>query len=290
MPGARLLPAILWLAVLAVGPADRAGAEELSARLLADSADGKLDQFDLFSAALIAGGVSDEGELADCHKRLSDALAGCTPAALVEMATDQRAETLVRILHKQVLVGRYDREATDLRITLDRGDYNCLSALVLFAELCRQADIELEFCALSGHVYCRLAGDPHGRIEPTRREPAPPPPTAATSPAEPRSITPIELLGRFYYNRGVACLAAHEYALGIELLRTACRLDPRDSDARANLLAGLNNWALALLAADETAAATRLIEIGLVIDPTFAPLQANAEYVRQQQLGGRRSR
>ena len=190
---------------------------------------------------------------------------------------------LLAALHRQVLVGGYDKEASDLRRTLASGDFNCLSALVLYVELCRRAGIDLEIWSLPGHVFCRLAGPPEVRIEPTHRAGSSRAAQVASD-ARPRRITQAELLGRFYYNRGVEQLASQQFAGGVELLRIACQLDPADRDARSNLLAGLNNWALALCHADEPAAAARLIEIGLSLDPHFPPLKANAEYVRRRAI------
>ena len=90
-----------------------------------------------------------------------------------------------------------------------------------------------------------------------------------------RRITPQQLLGKFYYNRGVQLLAHEEYAAGLELVRTALRLDPQDHDARENLLAGLNNWAAQHLRARRYGEAAGLIRQGLAIEPAYGPLVAN---------------
>jgi hypothetical protein len=80
-------------------------------------------------------------------------------------------------------------------------------------------------------------------------------------------------------------LQRRQFEPGVAALRLACQLDPEDADAQANLLAGLNNWAVAL-ADDQPAAAAALIARGLAIDPDYAPLVANRRYVAER-IGGR---
>ena len=48
----------------------------------------------------------------------------------------------------------------------------------------------------------------------------------------------------------------------------------------ANLVAGLNNWAVDLLRCGQHAEAAARIEQGLQIDPSFAPLVANQQLLR----------
>jgi tetratricopeptide (TPR) repeat protein len=100
-----------------------------------------------------------------------------------------------------------------------------------------------------------------------------------------RRISLVELLGKFFYNRGVELLKAQQFAEGIELLRISLDLDPADSDARANLVAGLNNWAVEYLRTGRYEDAAGLIEQGLFFDPGFAPLIANEQLVRVKRAG-----
>jgi hypothetical protein len=211
------------------------------------------------------------------RRHLADVAATVVTPPLMKLPTEDRAAAIFRQMHESVLVGQYDRGATDLRRALAGGNYNCLSALVIYHELCRRADVPLTLWSQPGHVFCKL-GDV--RIEPTCRQWLAP---AADFAELPRQIAPVELVGRFYYNRGVDHLERREFAAGVAALQIACRLDSRDADARDNLLAGLNNWALALAADDQHAAAAALIARGLAIDPAFPPLLANERYVLQRQ-------
>jgi hypothetical protein len=254
-----------------------ASAEGLSAldeALLADARDGSLDRFDLPSACLVAGGVTDERDLAENRRRLRDACTGIVGAIPAPAPASERARHLFQAMHDQLLVGKYHRGASNLRRTLASGDYNCLSALVVYHELCSQAGVPLSLGAQPGHVFCQFG---NMRIEPTCRQGNPP----ALEGPPPREITPVQLAGRFYYNRGIELLQQRQFEGGVAALQAACILDPHDADARANLLAGLNNWALAISSDSEHAAAA-LVARGLAIEPDFPPLVASESYLRQR--------
>ena len=59
-----------------------------------------------------------------------------------------------------------------------------------------------------------------------------------------RLLSEVELLGKFFYNRGVLQLQAGDIAEGTSLLRRSLLFNAQDDDARRNLAAGLNNWAV----------------------------------------------
>lgn len=277
------LTALFWAALFSAAPGLRSVAADaasgsLESRLLADARDGMLHDFDLLSACLIAGGVTGERELMTERSLLAAALARAQHIPQQGTA-QQRAAAIHEQLHRRVLTGRYDKHATDLRRTLATGDFNCLSATVLFVELSRRAGVAVEIWSQPGHVYCAL-GDRDVRIEPGSRQWRSAPLGVSTGiPA--RRITPLQLVGKLSYNRGIELLERHEFAAGIDALRLACQLDPLDADARTNLLAGLNNWAIELAEQDQPAAAAALIARGLAIDPAFAPLVANDRYVAE---------
>jgi tetratricopeptide (TPR) repeat protein len=280
----RLLRTVCLAALLVAAQCWRIWAADdasrsLDDRLLADTRDGMLQDFDLLSACLIAGGVTGERELMTDRSLLAAALERAQHIPQQDTA-QQRAAAIHEQLHRLVLTGRYDKHATDLRRTLSAGHYNCLSATELFVERCRRAGVPVEIWSQPGHVYCVL-GERAVRIEPASR-PWRSAPLGVTTSAPARRITPVQLVGKFYYNRGIELLERHEFAAGIDALRLACRLDPLDADARTNLLAGLNNWALELAERDQPAAAAALIARGLAIDPDFAPLVANERYVAER--------
>ena len=267
----------LALCVAWSSAATASGLSPLDEALLADARDGSFDRFDLPSACLVAGGVADEQELVLRRRQLAEACAAAVRSTLRSSPQDEQVRQLLQVLHDRVLIGKYDRTASDLRRMLAAGDYNCLSALVIYHEVCSQAGVPLTLWAVPGHVY--------GQVGPTRIEPTcrhwPPPSLAAATGSPPRQITPLALVGRFYYNRGVQLLEERRFEAGIAAMQAACQFDPGDAEARANLLAGLNNWAIELSRENRPAAAA-LVARGLAIDPQFAPLVVCERYLQER--------
>jgi tetratricopeptide (TPR) repeat protein len=270
-----------------VGRASWAPGTLLEQRLLEDAADGTLDHHSLLTAALIASGVSDDTQLIHWRKHLERQLERFEPSPGQRAMTVER---LFELLHSQLLTGRYDSAATELPATLGRGDYNCLTATTLLVVLGERYAIPLEPISTSGHIFCRLKSDPARTVESTCRKwfelPAADR-TVAMFPAAPGTARPIDrvqLLGKFYYNRGVALLADRQFARAVKLLEISRRLDAEDGDARENLLAGLNNWALALIDQERFEEAAELVREGQAIGPGYGPLLANDLHLHHRWL------
>ena len=158
------------------------------------------------------------------------------------------------------------------------GRFNCLSAVALYVDLCDAAELPVQIWLSRGHVFVRAATD-NGLID---IEPATPEWTdrLVMRRRGVRQISPVELLGKFYYNRGVELLQDRQFAEGAELLEISLQLDAADRDARANLVAGLNNWAVDHASSEQLRASRVAIGQGLAIDPVFAPLVANRQFLR----------
>jgi tetratricopeptide (TPR) repeat protein len=228
-----------------------------------------------------ASGTIDACELAFCQSLYEELQANIAPQSLRSVPLDDRLRILHQRLHAEILVGQYRLEASDIRLAIGRGDFNCLSATALYWDLAREAGVELEIWSLPGHVYLSCPQLATHIIEPARRTWPAEPSVQKIASSRARQVTPTQLIGKFYYNRGVLALERGEYAVGVELLRQSLALDPRDSEARKNLLAGLNNWAADLCRQQHYAEAQALIIQGLAIDGDFAPLVANQRYVRK---------
>ncbi len=102
----------------------------LEARVIADAVDGKLDQVDLLTAALVASGVADE-RVSLVHQRVLGALE--IPRSLGRAAQGplERGRVLLRALHGNVL-RRYVERQSSISVVIETGEFNCLSATVLF--------------------------------------------------------------------------------------------------------------------------------------------------------------
>lgn len=250
----------------------------LGDRLIADCRDGRLDKFSLFEAALIASGADGKAELSKwlgMYGSVREQILATLPAG----TATERLKAIHAAVHQFVLTGYYREAASDLRTALAIGDFNCLTSLLVCSDLCRAAGLNVQARMVRGHVFLSLEASP-GRV--LRVEPGTPQwAVRALEKADgDRTLSDIELLGKFYYNHGVQRLQAGKYVEGTTLLRTSLTLDPADADARANLAAGLNNWAVEHCRAKRFHDAAALIEQGLLLDPHFAPLVANEQLVR----------
>jgi tetratricopeptide (TPR) repeat protein len=102
----------------------------LEARIFADAVDGRLDEVDLLTAALVASGVPEE-RIRPEHQRIGAALAVVRDGARAAPTVRARGERLLRGLHGSVL-RRYVETQSRVDVAVDTGEFNCLSSAVLF--------------------------------------------------------------------------------------------------------------------------------------------------------------
>jgi len=258
--------------------------------LLDDAYDGQLQQLDFIEAALIASGQSDPAERTRWLRVRAARYAQIDFAGIGRLPPVHRAPAVLAGLHREILAGKFLPSATLLQTTLVSGDFNCVTATVLYYDLCMQAGVPVEILAQSGHVNCRLLSGGHEEVETTRRdwfaklaaEQFESVVVAKPRVEDRRAISPVQLLGRIYYNRALAALEQRDFAAAVNLLQVSIMLDEQDRDARENLLAGLNNWALSLCAAGEFSTAAEKIATGLKLDSKYQPLRTNELHVHQQ--------
>lgn len=251
------------------------GAED---RLLADAADGRLDQFSLFDAALIASGAPDAENAATCHARFERFRASLARAITAEMSVRERAKEILRRMHQEFLTGQYRPACTELHRTLNDGRYNCVTATVLFRCLCAEFGIPLKTIAETGHVYCLLEGDGRATIQTTSLDGF----TSSDATAGGREITDVQLLAKIYYNRGVSLLEKNRFRQAFDLLQIGYGLDRQDQIAWRNILACLNNWALSECDAGRFQHAAELLLRGLEMAPNYPPFLDNELHVHHR--------
>jgi hypothetical protein len=271
------------------------------AMLVADASDGGLDRCDLLWAALIAGGTNDVDTLNACRRRWEETRTLLHSAAVPVGSPRQSAAALLAWLHQRVLTGGYDARCSDLAATLREGRYNCVTSAVLFHMLAADVGLPTAFVECRGHVLVDVLG-PDGPIAvettcPTWLDGAagrPPEaaPAATGAPAVPRpgsaethrrTISETGLVAIAFYNRGVDCLEAGDPAGAVGANWLALQCDPASDAARTNLLAAVNDWALAQAAQGELDTAQELLSAGLQLAPSHGPLLKNQDAVRRMQ-------
>ncbi len=275
-----------------------AAASPLEERLFADVADGRLDDFEPLGAALVASGVEDNDGLRRYQAKsvaLADELRRSSGYA---GSPQDRVEAVLKFLHQRVFWRGYDLASTDLRRALDDGRFNCVSATVLFNYFAGTLDFECRGLEMPGHAMSRvLLSDGALDVEttcakwfqPDTRLPRPEGALAAmigdagsADRVGAREVSAIQLAAMIYYNRGVYLLAEKRFAEAAAANAKAVRLDPKNALARGNLLATINNWAIALSNRGEYAASVALLRRGLAMDAKFQPFVQNYVHAHRQ--------
>lgn len=280
VPGDASCGAIPDLPVSRPGP--------LESRLLADARDGRWDEFSLFEAALVASGIEREDELARRRLQFASICDGFAEAILADKPSD-RVKAAFELMHGQILTGEYRAQGIDFVRTLDDGDFNCVTATILFHCLCESFGVAPQAMATPGHVFSRFVGGHLGDVEatcprwfaavagpPSRRDARAGQGTAA------RPISPVQLIGKVYYNAGGARLATGGFAAAVKALWISVQLDPQDVAAQENLLAAVNNWSLAESDSGQFQQAAALLSCGMRMAPQYAAFLANDLHVHQK--------
>ena len=282
------------------GPARAQDIESAAAEveLLEDVDDGHLQRFEFVDAAFIAGGLTDPRSRAELLRRRDELYAAIDFSAIRKLPNQERPTAVLGALHVHILRGKFRPTATLVQETLTTGDFNCVTATILFFDICSRANVSVEIIAKSGHVCSRLVNS-DCEIETTRfvagnarydsrtqeevvRQMVSNLEARRAGKIVSRGITPSELLGRIYYNRALAALERQEFAAAVRLLEHSLTCDPQDRDALENLLAGYNNWALALCERSDYSAAAERIAKGLAHGASYQPLRSNDLHVHQK--------
>jgi len=274
------------------------GLGPLEKRFFDDAADGRLDEFSLLDTALIAGGVDDVRTLRHYEARLAAFVKELRRSGKVTGSPRRKAEAIFRFMHRRILHAGYGVDCTDLRIALDQGRFNCISATVLYNCLADEFGLRVCGVEMPGHATSRLSlrggsidvettcPSWFRLIDDPKRQAAAVKKTVGTISAKARSqareVSPIEIAAMVYYNRGVDLLARDRFREAAVANAKALRLDPASSTARGNLLATLNNWSIALSSANQYAEAVDLLRQGLAFAPAYEAFALNYVHVHHQ--------
>jgi len=270
----------------------------LERRLFADAADGRWNEHTLLRAALVASGAGDMRTVRRYEDRMAALAGALSRSGSVTGTPRQRAQAIFEFLHRESLGGGYQLDATDLRLALDQGRFNCVSASVLFNCLAEEFGLTARGLETPGHALSRLIlpegsldvettcpswfqllGDPEQQAEVVEQTLGFRPPHKAS---DLREVSAVELVATIYYNRGVDLLGQHRFAEAAAANSKALRLDPASATARGNLLATLNNWAIDLGARRHYADAVELLRQGMAADPRYSTFRTNLVHVHYQ--------
>jgi len=294
------------------------GMTPMEKRVLEDAADGKWDHFDLFRASLIIEGC-DSAKITGYEKRL-DRIADLIQEKAqknpnIKGNKEELTKLIFETLHAELLTGKYDIEATNPAIAFEKGDYNCVSATVLFNTLAQKSGLEVCGLEMSGHVLSRAKyGTNSADVETTC-------PTwfslksskerqnvtqsrigggvAVQNVAKPqvagkvdqvdelvqisrktREISDVQLVAAIYYNQGYDHWQANRLPEAVVATAKALLLDPENENAWGNLIGAINNIALGFSMKQKRhdIAAGLLDQIEL-IDPNFKDLKSNQYHI-----------
>ena len=272
----------------------------LEIRLFDDAAEGRCLNQSLLAAALVASGVNDVGTLRRYEGQVAGLVAELRRSGKVTGPARQQAQTIFEFIHHRVLRGGYQLDCTDLTIALRDGRFNCVSASVIFNCLAAEFGLVARGLEVPGHALSRLVlADGNLDVETTcpewfrlsdhpekqselvcktigvQRNPG-------RSSDERRPVSDVELVATIYYNRGVDLLGVKRFAEAAAANAKALRLDPNSITARGNLLATLNNWAVAEASAGRFHEAVGLLREGLAIEPGYETFQSNYRHVHRE--------
>jgi tetratricopeptide (TPR) repeat protein len=270
-----------------------APSDTLEEQLFADAADGRLDRFTPFTAALVASGVQDIDGLNRYQQKAASLVKELRNSPTLQSASPRRrAQAIFEFMHERVLRGGYDLAYTDMRRVFDDGHYNCVSATVLFNYMATELGFECRGLGMPGHAMSRLAfADGDFDVEntcprwfqldaETRKQTMIP--TGAVDRTKAQLVTPIQLTSMIYYNRGVDYLSDKRFGEAAAVNAKAVRLDSKNATARGNLLATLNNWAIDLGNSQRFEEAIDLLRQGRAMDAEFEAFSLNFVHIHRQ--------
>ncbi|MGL4594131.1 MAG: hypothetical protein ACRCUY_05325 [Thermoguttaceae bacterium] len=129
--------------------------------LLEDALDGKWDQFNLFSAALVAEGVRDHGDFQNYEEKINSVLSTAQRAMQTHPIEERQnqailTQELFESLHRNLLTKPYNINCTHLSDVLKTGHFNCVSATVLFNVLGEKMGLDVCALEMPGHALSRV--------------------------------------------------------------------------------------------------------------------------------------
>lgn len=251
---------------------------------------GRLDPAAFADVALLASGVLDAAKRKQYLDRIEAIAAKAQRAVASARDPKERADTLLRWLHREVLKKGYRRSQTDLSALLDTQTFNCVSSAVLYNIIALKLGIDVRAIEVPDHAFSIVyQGASHMDVETTA--------ALGFNPSRDqiknferttgfryvpdtdrhlrREVTEAGLAALIYYNRGVELSGAKRHHDALLAYVRAMNLDSEFASAAKNALATLANWSHELLTQRKWQEAIEVITIGVELAPNDAVLANN---------------
>ena len=229
----------------------------------------------LLQSALVAGGAGSPAEFARYRYRVDRCVANAEQRIL---DLDVRAQwDLLQIildsLHDTILTGNYCAGCDNVCRTLDTGDYNCVTASVIFKIVANILEVPAEVEFLPQHVRCRATLDAGTFVvETTDRRGM----RQVDADDAGRLLNDRELVAKLYYNRALELLRKQKFSTALQYAELAWRMDPAHTAAHENVAIVACRWAAALAAQQRWPLALSLLHQAR-ISTGLGPLLGNTE-------------
>jgi tetratricopeptide (TPR) repeat protein len=233
------------------------------------------------TAHLLASGVSDPKARAAYLKKFNELVDAARKATAGAKTDAEKADQLLRFLHKNVMAKGYEEDQTTLHGIFDTGKYNCVSSASLYFLVGTRLGLTLRPVLIPGTSYSAghaaadlIDGDKRIQVEPTNPEGYDWP--AKLKKPGVRVIGPQPDRKKGYDSDGFGLAASAASNLGITAAKAdpprpvesirwqviALVFDPTDDTAENNMLAAVINWGLKFDKQDKFADALKVYEFG----------------------------
>lgn len=253
---------------------------------------GRLDLASFADAALLASGVLDPIKRKFYLKRIDMLEQDARSAVARGRTPSEKAEALLRWLHKGPLAKGYKSEQTDLSVLLDTGTFNCVSSATIYNILALRLGLDVRAIEVPDHAFSVLYENTnHADVETTNAigfGPARDPRAVQhfeqmtgfryipdTYRDQRREIEEAGLVALIYYNHGVMLTKQGRHYEALLSFFRAMSLDGEFSSAVKNALVVLANWSGELARHKEWEEALAIAATGLALAPNDAALVNN---------------
>jgi len=266
--------------------------------LVEDAQDGKLDRWSYAEAGLIASGLLSAVNRKAPLAKLAELEAKAKPIVAEGKTPFEKGEKLLKFLHREGILKRYQAPQTDLSTLLETGRYNCVSSALLYAILGRRLGLDVRAIEVPDHAFAVVYDDTrHADVEtttPTGFNPARDAKSVAEfqkltgfryipdKRAQRREIGDAGLVAIVWYNHGVEGTEKKRYGDAIGSYFRALSLDADNASAVKNTFATMHRWSRTLADAGKFQEALTVVGAGLELAPSDAAFLHNREVVWQQ--------